>query len=168
MSAVFLVLIVFTYLSICYQDFKVREVYLLTYLVLYTLLVIILTVKREYINVDYFLINFCILISVSSMLLIYYLVRYGLGFRHKIKSSVGWGDVLMLPAFIISFPPVNMILIFYLSLLVALIYHLIGNYRQINRKTIPLAGIQSLVLASIIIADYLKLVNIHSDFLPLF
>lgn len=168
MSLILSVLILIAYLSISYQDFKTREVYLLTYLVLYFLVFTAVVTNPGSLNVDYLIINSCMLLASTCLLVAYYLVRYGQASLSRLKASVGWGDVLMLPAFVISFSPVNMIVVFNLSLLAALIYHLICGSRSSGVQTIPLAGIQALVLSIVLIADFMGFIKMQADFYPLF
>jgi hypothetical protein len=163
-----LVLMLITYLSICYQDLKTREVYLLTYIVLYGLLLMTLLTNQIFFNIDFIIINSCILIVVTCLLIMYYLIKYQHTSFSKLKASVGWGDVLMLPAFVINFSPANLIVIFILSLLISIIYHVIDTLWSLSIKTIPLAGIQSLVLSIVMIADFLGFLKMQVDFLPLF
>ena len=168
MSAALKVLLLITYLSICYQDFKAREVYLLAYLILYGLLLLAVLKTRVFLNIDFFIINSCILFAVTCILVMYYLIRYPHSTLSKLKTSVGWGDVLMLPAFIVSFSPVNLIVVFILSLVLSLIYYVVSNTCSSRVKTIPLAGIQSLVLSVILCAESLGFLTMKVDFFPLF
>ena len=168
MSVAFPVLILITFLSICYQDFKEREVYLLTYFILYGLLLIAVLTNRILLNIDFIIINSCILIAVICLLVIYYLLIYSHFAVLKLKASVGWGDVLILPAFVINFSPVIMIVVFIFSLVISLIYYLFNNFQKLRIKTIPLAGIQSLVLSILLCADSLGFLKMQVDYFPLF
>jgi hypothetical protein len=168
MSALFPVLMLITYLSICYQDFKIREVYLVTYSILYALFLFAVLTNRIFLNIDFVIVNSCILIAVTCLLVMYYLVRYRQTSLSILRASVGWGDVLMLPAFVINFSPLNLIIVFMLSLLVALIYHVGSNFWSQRDRTIPLAGIQSLVLSVILMADSLGFLKMQYDFFLLF
>src|ERR1035437_8439102 len=164
MHFVFPVLLLITYLSICYQDFNIREVYLLNYLILYGLYLIAILTNRILLNFDFIIINSCILIAVICLLLIYYLVVYSHFAVSKLKASIGWGDVLILPAFVINFSPVNIIVVFIFSLLISLIYYLFNNFQKLRIKTIPLAGIQSLVLSILLCADSLGFLKMQVDY----
>lgn len=168
MSAIFPILLLIAYLSICYQDFKSREVYLFTYLVLYVLFVCTILTNQLFLNIDFIIINSCILVAVTCLLLMYYYLKYQHATVNRLKASVGWGDVLMLPAFIVSFSPVNLIVVFILSLLLSLTFHLISNSRSSSKKTIPLAGIQSMVLSVLLIANFLGFLKMQVDYFHLF
>lgn len=168
MSVLFSILLLITYLSICYQDFKAREVYLLTYAVLYGIFLIAKLSNRFALNIDFIIIDTCILVAVICLLLMYYLLRYQDATVIRLKASVGWGDVLMLPAFIICFSPGNLIVVFVLSLILSLIFYLISNSRSSRAKTIPLAGIQSLVLSILLCADFFGLLKMQVDYFPIF
>lgn len=168
MSTVFPVLLLITYLSICYQDFKAREVYLLTYFVLYGLFLMAVVTNRILLNIDFIIINSCILVAVTCLLVMYYLVRYRIASLSRLKASVGWGDILMVPAFVVSFSPANLMVVFFLSLVLSLIYHVVTNLRSSSVKTIPLAGIQSLVLSVLLCVDSLGFLKMQSDYFLLF
>lgn len=168
MSVLFPILLLIIYLSICYQDFKAREVYLLTYTVLYGVFLIAILTNRFALNIDFIIINTCILAAVICLLLMYYILRYHDATVIRLKASVGWGDVLMLPAFIVCFSPGNLILVFILSLVLSLIFYVVSNSRSSRVKTIPLAGIQSLVLSVLLCADFFGLLKMQVDYFPIF
>jgi len=167
MPAVFHSLILITYLSICYQDFKAREVYIYTFLVLYVLFFLYWRTDRTFLNIDFIIINSCILIAATCLLLVYYLVKYKLKSLSRLKASVGWGDVFMIPAFIVSFSSSNLLVVFIFSLIISLGYHLIGSFRSGYRNTIPLAGIQSLILALFMSAEFFGFMKLKIDFFTL-
>jgi hypothetical protein len=98
----------------------------------------------------------------------YYLIRYPHTSFSKLKASVGWGDILMIPAFIVSFSPANLIVVFIFSLVLSLIYYLVSNLLSLRFKTIPLAGIQSLVLSALLGADLLGFHQMQVDYFLLF
>lgn len=168
MSVLFSILILVTYLSICYQDFKHREVYLFTYAVLYSIFLIAILTNRFPLNIDFIIINTCILVAVICLLLIYYLLRYQDATVIRLKASVGWGDILMLPAFVVCFSPGNLIVVFILSLVLSLIFFVVSNSRPSRVKTIPLAGIQSLVLSVLLFADFFGFLKMQVDYFPIF
>ena len=168
MSVLFPILLLIIYLSICYQDFKAREVYLLTYTVLYGVFLIAILTNRFALNIDFIIINTCILAAVICLLLMYYILRYQDATVIRLKASVGWGDVLMLPAFIVCFSPGNLILVFVLSLVLSLIFYVVSNSRSSRVKTIPLAGIQALVLSVLLCADFFGLLKMQVDYFPIF
>ena len=168
MSVLFSILILVAYLSICYQDFKYREVYLLTYAVLYGIFLIAILTNRFPLNIDFIIINTCILVAVICLLLMYYLLRYQDATVIRLKASVGWGDILMLPAFVVCFSPGNLIVVFILSLVLSLIFFVVSNSRPSSVKTIPLAGIQSLVLSVLLCADFLGPLKMQVDYFIIF
>jgi len=168
MSAIISILLLITYLSICYQDFKAREVYLFTYAILYGIFLIAVLTNRFPLNIDFIIINTCIWIAVICLLLMYYILRYQDTTVIRLKASVGWGDILMLPAFIVCFSPGNLIVVFVLSLVLSLIFYLISNSRSSRVKTIPLAGIQSLILSILLCADFLGFLKMQVDYFPIF
>ncbi len=160
------ILILVNYVIIACQDFKDREVSVLNYFSLYILLSTATYINRHSLNFNFIIINSLVLSAVTSLLLTYYLIKYKKKSFFKLKSSIGLGDVLMIPAFIVSFSPFNMIVVIIISLIISLLYNLIINFRQIILKTIPLAGILSLMLSLLLIADLLGLINTKNDFYP--
>lgn len=168
MSVLFPIVLQITYLSIGYQDFKAREVYLLTYAILYGIFLIAILSNQFALNIDFIIINSCILVAVICLLLMYYIVRYQDKTVIRLKASVGWGDILMLPAFLICFSPGNLIVVFVLTLVLSLFFHVVGYLCSSQAKTIPLAGIQSVVLSILLYADFLGFMKMQVDYLPLF
>jgi hypothetical protein len=159
--------IMVTYVSISYQDFKAREVSLLTFCILYLFLITSNFFDRFSLSLDNILINLFVTMAVTSLLFSYYIIKYGDKYVSQLKSSIGLGDVLMIPAFLLSFSPFNMILVFILTLLLSLLYHLIIKFKDSTTETIPLAGIQSLILSIILITDTLEYFNMKVDLYPL-
>ena len=168
MPALFPIVLLITYLSICYQDFKTREVYLITYAILYGIFLIAILTNRFALNIDFIIINACVLVAVICLLLMYYILRYQDATVIRLKASVGWGDVLMLPSFIVCFSPGNLIFVFVISLVLSLIFYVVSNSKSSSIKTIPLAGIQSLVLSILLCADFIGLLKMQVDYFPIF
>ena len=168
MPALFPIVLLITYLSICYQDFKTREVYLITYAILYGIFLIAILTNRFAMNIDFIIINACVLVAVICLLLMYYILRYQDATVIRLKASVGWGDILMLPSFIVCFSPANMIVVFVISLVLSLIFYVVSNSKSSSIKTIPLAGIQSLVLSVLLCADYIGFLKMQTDYFPIF
>ena len=166
MSAVIIILILVNYTSICYQDFKSREVYLANYISLYLLYIFLFYASELQIITETILLNTCIVFATVSLLATYYLLRYRIIALKKIKSSIGIGDLLIIPVFIISFTPFNFILIYIISLLASLTYFVVAGYYK-KEITIPLAGIQSVILAVCLVLNYTGIVNLHTDIYPL-
>lgn len=168
MPTLFLVFLVVVYLFICYQDFQFREVYLLAYIVLYGIYAGAIITSSLPVNIDFVIINSCLLIAVTSLLIIYYVVKYSSYAVIKLRTSIGMGDVLLLPAFVLSFSPGNLIIVFVSSLIISLVYHAFKVIRPDGIKTIPLAGIQSFLFSVILIADFFGICKMQVDYFPLF
>ncbi len=143
-------LLVGGYAWISWQDFKKREVYLISYLPVF----ILMAVRYGYLrhpDSSFILVNLYITGIIISMLFLIYLVRYGAAFFKKIRASVGSGDLLLLPVIIVSFSPVSFVLFLVISLTTGLSYWLAGRMLHSRQTTIPLAGITTLLLALILI-----------------
>ncbi len=163
MESILLLFIVISLGGIVWQDFKYREVYLINYFILYILYTIYFLVGNSEINLRAVIINSCVSTTVASMLVMYYLLKYNRQAFKKIKSSIGWGDILIIPLFVFNFSPSNFILIYLTSLIVSLFYALLANC---NKKSfpVPLAGIQSVIIMCCIILDYTGLFHMQTDF----
>ncbi len=149
-----------TFLWIFYQDMRSREIYLLSYLVLYVLFIIHFLVRNFVFLHSSIIINIWIVFAVYSLLAIYYVLKYKRLVFKKLKSAIGMGDILMLPAFIFFFSPINFIIIYILSLLIALVYSAV-NYRS-GIVTIPLAGIQAFIFSVCLLLHH-NIVNFQVD-----
>ena len=144
------ILLVGGYAWISWQDFKNREVYLISYLPVFVL-VAVRYVYYPHPDSSFILVNLYITGIIIAMLLLIYLVRYGTSFFKKIRASVGSGDLLLLPVIIVSFSPVSFVLFLVISLGTGLSYWLAGRILHSRQTTIPLAGITTFLLALILI-----------------
>lgn len=168
MFTLFHILLIVVFLFICYQDFRSREVYLLAYILLYGIYAGAIITNSFPVNIDFIVINICLFTTVISLLFMYYIIRYSSNANLKLRTSIGLGDVLLLPAFVISFSPGNLIVILVLSLIVSLAYHAIWGTNDGSKKTIPLAGIQSFIFSVILTADSFGMGKMQVDYFPLF
>jgi|GEM_PF-1749126 len=162
MTAVLSILITADFCWICLQDFKFRQIYLANYLILYLLYLGLITFGNFEIKPYHIILNVHISLIIASMLFVYFLIRYKTKAFQKIKSSVGWGDIMMLPAFIISFSVFNFVIVYMVSLVLSLLYSLtdISNKEE---ATIPFAGIQAAVLAICFILHVTGIADMQND-----
>ena len=148
---------------ITWQDFKTREVYLISFILLGGLLAIRF-IFTKIPDIELVLANCAILGIILSMLVFYYLIRYGLKFLERLKSGMGFGDILMIPVLITCFSPFNFILFLVVSLMISLIY---WTFNQME-ATVPLAGIQALLLNLIIIMELIGVFDSYKDFVTIY
>ena len=149
-------------LWIAWQDFKYRKVYLSSYLMIYALYGIrFMFFKHPPMDVVW--INLLVTGILVVTLLLYYLLRYGLKTGNKVKSSIGMGDLLLIPVLTASFSPGNFVLFLIVSYIIALSYGIIIRLIRKRDITIPLAGIQSLLLAIVLILESAGLWNSWND-----
>lgn len=152
---------------ITWQDFKLREVYLISYILIWGLLTTKFIFLKS-IDLGVVKVNCAILGIVLSSLVFYYLLRYGLNFLERLKTGIGFGDILLLPVLITSFSPFNFVLFLVVSLLISLIYWTVNQLLISKEPTVPLAGIQTLLLNLIIIMELTGYFNSYIDLVLLY
>ncbi len=152
---------------ITWQDFKLREVYLISYILIWGLLSTKFIFLKS-IDLGTIKVNCAILGIVLSLLVFYYLLRYGLNFLERLEAGIGFGDILLLPVLITSFSPFNFAFFLVVSLLISLIYWGINQLLISKEPTVPLAGIQTLLLNLIVIMERAGYFNSYVDFVSLY
>ena len=150
------------FLWITWQDIKYRKVYLYSYLMIYALYGIrFMLFKHPPLDVVW--INLLVTGILVVTLLLYYLLRYGFKTGNKIKSSIGMGDLLLIPVLAASFSPGNFVLFLIISFVIALSYGIIIRLIRKRDITIPLAGIQSLLLSFLLTFEHISLWDPWND-----
>lgn len=167
MNDILNLLLFFCYGWITWQDFKSREVYLVSFVLLSLLIairsILVITPDAELIQT-----NCAILGIIVSMVALYYILRYGLKFIERLKSGIGLGDILLIPVLLICFSSFNLILFLVLSILISLLYWIVNQFTNSKESTIPLAGIQTLLLNIIIILEQTGYFNSYTDLITLY
>jgi len=159
-------------LFLCYgwitlQDFKTREVYLISFL----LLGVLLSAKSIFVimpDTELIQANCAVLGIIVSMVALYYMFRYGLKFMEKLKSGIGLGDLLLVPVLVVCFSPFNFILFLILSLFVSLFFWAVSHTSNSKEATVPFAGIQTLLLNIVIIMEQTGYFNSYTDLISLY
>ena len=158
---------IITFLSlgfIAVQDFVSRSVYWWLFVFLFIGVLFFLPgIEEQPFNLSAVLANICLLLMVVSLTGMYYFVVYRRLAFSKIKGSVGLGDLLMLPVFIVSFSPVNFIFFFIVSIVIALVGSIIQGVIRKGINTIPLAGYWSLMLLICFIGAWAGFINLKDD-----
>ncbi|KIO75756.1 hypothetical protein TH53_18725 [Pedobacter lusitanus] len=149
---------------IAYQDFRYREVYWICFPLLAILFSIykITTVGLSALLTD--------IIFTGGFLLLQFLILW-LYFCIKYRKTVnltngylGWGDILFLLAICFYLSPVNYIVFYVVSLVVSIVYALFTRLLSEKEElTIPLAGIQALIFALILIVERSARLNFYGD-----
>jgi hypothetical protein len=158
-SALMLVLILITY-----QDFKFRAV---TWF-FFPLLAAILIGESMYheiwsITVEYFIIN------ASFMIIQLLTVTLYLSFRHRSfiriwHQYLGLGDILFLFILCFFFSPINLIIFYLSSLIIAILVTLVLRRSYSSFSLIPLAGIQSALLTLLIMLNiFINAIDYRTD-----
>lgn len=151
---------------IFYQDMQYRAVYWICFPVLAILLF----------GLKYSLTGFLNGLTDAGYSLLFLLIQlFFLWIYFSIKNRgainitndyLGWGDILFLIVITFYFSPGNYVLFYIGSLILVLIYVVLtrGSEEKKNSKHIPLAGLQAILLALLMVTDYLfKAFTLYSD-----
>lgn len=155
-------------LMLARQDFKERTIslWLLIILICLTLLFSLFSQAIEQV-VTYALVNLLVWIFQLTTLVLCYKVKQGK--RTKvIDTYLGWGDILFLIPVAFLFSPFNFLLFLVLSLSLSLLTVLGSTYFCSNTEllqSIPLAGMQAVILSLLIAYHLLIGVNWYNDIL---
>jgi len=131
-------ILVIALVAITYEDLRYREVHIWYFALV--LLIFGFHFYTEGVPFHYLIINFSFLLVQVVGIILYMVVKHR-SFT-PLNSFIGAGDILMWGLFVFAFSPLNFIIFFVLSLLLALLLHH-GLSRRYN-ETLPLAGWQSL------------------------
>ena len=172
MYPIFSLAIVVVLTVIVYQDFKFRAVSW----ILFPLLASMLVLENIFIHalplfVDFYLINFCFVAAQLCLITLYLSIR-NKKFIKIWDQHLGAGDILFFIILCLFFSPVNFLLFYIGSLLFTVIVVLLLKRSYVGIAVIPLAGIQSGLLAVLIILSlFTKTLEFKNDpnlIIPLF
>lgn len=168
MAAFILFLVGIIFLSIAFQDFKHRMVWVVNYLALTVAYFLAAYFHLVILNKENLLFNVFFLLAITSLTSFYYLLKYREKAFSTLKLSIGWGDILLLPFLVVSFSPSNFVLFLLLSFAISLLWYL-GKGRQGPEKmVIPLAGIQAIGMLAAWLASFFRLFRFQVDILSIF
>jgi len=154
---------------IVYQDFKNRAIFWFLPSVLFIAGTAMSLLKLESLKVvNLLLFNWLVFLLQLLIVWAYFILVKGINNRKArifFDTYIGWGDVLFILAIAPFFSALNYVAFLLASLLVCLVW--VSVSRIINCKgmpTVPLAGIFSICLIVILIADrYTVCVNLYDD-----
>ncbi|MFD2162280.1 hypothetical protein ACFSJU_07735 [Paradesertivirga mongoliensis] len=152
-------------LFVFYQDLRYRAVYWVLFPALLGLLVLLGIQERDILDLTLSsTYNLAFLLLQLLVLFIYFSVKAG-RFVNITSGYLGWGDVLFLLCIAFYLSPVNYLLFYILSLVLVLLGALlIYTFRHAQEIKIPLAGLQAILFASLLVTDWnLKILNITND-----
>lgn len=130
---------------IAFEDFRERMIHWIWLPMLATALLFYSNSKLGVGWQDWVL-NFLFLILVGSLSLSYLMLVKKVRFQEILSTYLGVGDVIFFTVMVFVFPVVIFLLYFIISLLISLICGIVF----LKGKTIPLAGIQSLIMLLVI------------------
>ncbi|PRY48091.1 hypothetical protein B0I27_11625 [Arcticibacter pallidicorallinus] len=135
------------------QDMRWRAVYWWMYPVLTILLIL-----DRLSGVDAFAIMVdtswnLVFLSVQFLLLsLYFRIKYKT-WTNLTREHIGWGDILFLLCLGCYLPPINYLFFYMLSLGVILLFSLLVIALKRRSLNIPLAGLQAMIFAVVLMAD---------------
>ena len=162
---VFWLIIVFTGLvGIALQDFKSRAVYWWWFpITLAGLIGVWKSFYGTFLFVEDSWVNLAITMVVVSLTALIYLVRKGLSGLNTLKRSIGVGDLVMVPILMYSFSPLNYLVFFISSLVIAIIGYFMLTSKSGAENTIPLAGCWSIMLFIALVLAITGHIDIRND-----
>lgn len=156
-----LVLVIPVLIFITYQDFRERAVSVWLFPALGSLFLI---KNLSEILYSQYILN--VFINIGFCLIQYGILTLYFSFKKKsiinlADNLLGWGDIVFVLVLCFAFPPLMFFIYYMLSLVIAT---LIGFYFKLQNKTVPLAGIQALVLTLwIIIISFIFHLSLNND-----
>lgn len=149
-------------LTIAYQDFKERQVSVFLFLLLCVCGVWLNLNTTNYIDFTIStVINICFVIIQLVLLLFYFKIKKS---TKSLNDLLGLGDIVFLLISSIYMGISGFIWYYVVGISLSLLIALIMNWNT-NSSTIPLAGILSIELATIILLQYFKMLNLRLEFL---
>jgi len=162
----FQIIVLLSLAFIFYQDMQYRAVYWICFLVLAILLFGLKYSLTGFLNgltdVGYSL----LFLLIQLFFLWIYLSVKNRGMINITNDYLGWGDILFLIVITFYLSPGNYVLFYIGSLILVLIYAVLRGYSggKKSNKHIPLAGLQAMLLAVLMVMDYLlKAFALYSD-----
>ena len=149
--------LIFVLSSIVWQDFRCRKMYLVSVIFLYLFLVLKL-VRMPFIDWYFISLNFIFSCIIAILIFLYCLLSSWKNFWQKIQSSIGLGELLILPLFIVFYSFANYITFLTVSFIISLLFSMISK-----NKIVPVAGIQGLLMIPVLILDMFEIWNPLDD-----
>lgn len=158
MDIVFIIVSISLLLLIFYQDSKYKAV---TW-ILFPIIALVFLVFNLYSNpFEVVLLNSVINLGFVAIQLILLTLYFSIKARKMVniaQQSLGWGDILFLVAVCLLLPPNTFFLFYIVSLILVVLKEIIARLLfAIHSDKIPLAGLQALLLACLIIIQQLIL-----------
>lgn len=152
-------------ISVFYQDLRYRAVYWWCFPVIFVLLLVL---TRE--NADWHSVVANSLYNVAFLLLQLVVLTVYFSFRQRklviiTKGLLGWGDILLLLCLAFYFSPLTYLLFYVSSLIIVLLFTLLIRLKDKEAgMKVPLAGLQALLFAILLVADWnSSFINTASD-----
>ncbi|MCF3107880.1 hypothetical protein LL912_03730 [Niabella sp. CC-SYL272] len=157
MEILSLVSLIVVLAAMAVRDFRFRAIEGYYYLLLAAAVVFYATMKVAVaVPVSNLMMNACLLLLLMYGLWAYFKIRSGISLQELFRSKLGMGDLLFWVATAPLFAPLHFIAWMIGSLCIILIaygvWHVAGS-RQQAQATIPLAGMQAVLLALLLILN---------------
>lgn len=145
-----LIILCFCLIAVFIQDWKYRRIHIVLPILIFSLSIILISLK-SIVLIKIIILNIVFFLITLSILMIYMSVK-SKKFLNPFQHYFGLGDLLFYVAISPLFLLKNYILFFILSLLFAILMQF-GLKKIIKEKTVPLAGFSSLFLFIILLKD---------------
>lgn len=141
-----------------YQDIRFRAIYWLSFPLL---LVLLVTASNNTTGLAEILNN--TVFNLLILIIQFVFVSAGLSLKYKrmvniTTDHIGWGDLLFLLVITVYFSPANYFLFYVSSLIAVLLVSLPGLINATKEFKIPLAGLQAIFLAMILLLNWMGVI----------
>ena len=159
------ILIITVLFLICYQDIRFQAVSWIFFLIGFIIAFIISL--KSITRYDLIINSVMIMLFIIFQLAVIYFFSW---MKYKKRSNIfntifGLGDLLFLIMIVPLFSPLNYLLFFIISMALTLImFALLKKFNLLKGPTIPLAGLQSLVLILVIISQFFIKFSLYNDY----
>jgi Flp pilus assembly protein protease CpaA len=158
-----LIILLFTLITISFQDLKNRLIswWLLPLLLLS--LAFVSTSSSLSIRIEYALVNLGFLLAQYLLLSLYFIVKHK-KWINIADQFLGWGDIIFFMVLVVGFSPLHFILLFVSGLLFSILAFVIYKWIALIKQTsVPLAGLFSIYLLGLEIAANLQSYSFFED-----
>ncbi len=135
-------------LIIAYEDFRNREISVI-WIAMFYVIVMIEVIHSNNWSLENIIINIAVFIFLGLGVAVYSMVKWGTK-KQIINKTIGLGDILLAPSFIVIFSPANFLIFLNTSFLLGIIFYILRKKRT---PKIPLAGIFATVYSILLITS---------------
>lgn len=150
---------------VVYQDFRFRAV---SWVIFPLLPVLFIMLNLPSVSLEESLANTMANLGFAGSMFLFVTIYFSIRNRRIVNISngfIGWGDILFILSLGFLFSPLNFIIFYLASLLITIVATLILSWlNKIDRNSVPLAGLQALLLLLLIIVNSIfQFANFSTD-----